>query len=59
MINFLNCRIYFISPINDLKNSLDVLETINQDTNYEFQWKKDKIKSKSCEGSVVSDECKV
>jgi len=29
--------------LNDLKQSLDVLENINQNTNYEFQWKKDKI----------------
>jgi hypothetical protein len=29
--------------LNDLKQSLDILENINQNTNYEFQWKKDKI----------------
>ena len=32
-----------IQELNDLKHSLDILEDINQDTNYEFQWKKDKI----------------
>jgi len=32
-----------VKELNDLKQSLDVLENINQNTNYEFQWKKDKI----------------
>ena len=29
--------------INDIKNSLDILEDINQNTNHEFKWKKDKV----------------
>ena len=32
-----------VQELNDLKQSLDILETINQGNNYEFQWKKDKI----------------
>ena len=38
-----NLSIDQTQELNELKSSLEALETLNQNNNYDFQWKKDKV----------------
>ena len=38
-----NLSIDQTQELNELKSSLEALETINKNNNYDFQWKKDKV----------------